>query len=93
MTEVEKARKRTRRNWKKDTKAKYRILMYLAKQQINNATKKYCYVKRHSSRNEYFALWLVAKKLEAKGFKCELEKGEWTFSEILYYDTLTINWE
>jgi hypothetical protein len=41
MTEVEKARKRTRRNWKKDTKAKYRILMYLAKQQINNATKKY----------------------------------------------------
>lgn len=40
MTEVEKVRKRTRKNWKRETKRKYRYLMMLAKQQINNATKK-----------------------------------------------------
>lgn len=92
MTEVEKARKRSRKNWKRETRAKYRYLMSLAKQQIKNATDNYCYVKRNCSRNEYFALWLVAKKLEAKGFKCELEKGN-PFSNIFYYDDLTIEWE
>lgn len=93
MTEVEKTRKRTRKNWKRDTRAKYRNLMSLAKLKIKNATSNHCYIERHCSKNEYFALWLVAKKLEAKGFKCELKEGEWTFSKIFYYDKLTIDWE
>lgn len=91
MTEIEKVRKRTRKNWKQKTKAIYRFLMKLAKQQIKNATDNYCYVKRNSSRNEYFALWLVAKKLEARGFTCDLEKGN-PFSNIFYYDVLKITW-
>jgi hypothetical protein len=93
MTEVEKSRKRTRKNWKRDTRAKYRYLMYLAKLEIKNATTNHCYIERQRSKNDYFALWLVAKKLEAKGFKCELRKGEWTLSELFYYDKLTIDWE
>ena len=93
MIEIEKVRKRTRKNWKRETKRKYKYLMYLAKQQINNATKNYCYIKRHYSREEYFALWLVAKKLEAKGFKCELSKGTDPVSSIFCWDTLDIEWE
>lgn len=92
MTEIEKLRKRTRKNWKRETRVKYRYLMNLAKQQIKNATDNYCYVKRNYSRNEYFTLWLVAKKLEAKGFKRELEKGN-PFSNIFHCDSLTIKWE
>lgn len=74
MTDVEKVRKRTRKNWKRETRAKYRYLMNLAKSKIKDATSNRCYIERHCSRKEYFALWLVAKKLEAKGFKCELEE-------------------
>lgn len=66
--------------------------MKVAKQQIRNAAENYCYVTRNSSRNEYFTLWLVSKKLEAKGFKCELEKGN-PFSNMFYYDVLKILWE
>lgn len=93
MTEVEKVRKRTRKNWKKDTRKKYKNLMSLAKFHIKNATDNYCYIRRHCNRKEYFALWLVSKKLEAKGFKCELNKARDPFSSIFCYDDLTINWE
>lgn len=93
MTEVERIRKRTRKNWKREIRTKYRYLMSLAKSKIKNATTNHCYIERHSSKNEYFALWIVAKKLEAKGFKCELEEGKWSLSEIFYYDKLTIDWE
>lgn len=93
MTEVEKARKRVRKNWKKETRIKYKYLMSLAKSKIKNATDNYCRVNRHYSREEYFALWLVAKKLEAKGFKCELEKGWLSTTGIFDYDTLLIEWE
>ena len=93
MTEVEKSRKCTRKNRKKEIKTKFRHLMRLAKSEIKNATDNYCYVRRHYFRDEYFALWIVAKKLEAKGFKCELEKGRNPFSNIYCYDELTIYWE
>lgn len=93
MIDIEKVRKRTRKNWKKETRSKYRHLMSLAKFHIKNATDSYCYIKRHWSKKEYFALWLVAKKLEAKGFKCELKRGEPSFTRIFDYDELTIDWE
>ena len=92
MTEIEKAKKRTRKNWKRETRAKYNNLMYLAELEIENATSNWCRVKRKCSNGDYFALWLVKKKLEAKGFKCRLREGEFTFSGIFYYDELTIEW-
>ena len=93
MTDLEKLRKRTRKNWKRETRTKYRYLMDFAKQEIENATRNSCYIERHRSKGDYFALWLVAKKLEAKGFKCRLEKGTFTFSGIFYYETLYIECE
>lgn len=82
MTDVEKARKRTKKNYKKEVRARYKQLMRLAKYNIKNATVNHCFVKRRHSSYEAFALWLIVKKLEAKGFKCELD-----------YDELEINWE
>lgn len=82
MTEAEKARKRTRKNYKKEVRARYRYLMRLAKYNIKNATENCCFIKRCHANYEFFALWLVAKKLEAKGFKCELD-----------YNELKISWE
>lgn len=92
MKDLEKLRKRTRKNWKRETRAKYRYLMDFAKQEIENATYNNCYIKRHCSKGDYFALWLVKKKLERKGFKCSLEKGVFTFSGVFYYDRLYIKW-
>lgn len=76
MTEAEKARKRTRKNYKKEVRARYKYLMRLAKYNIKNATENCCFMKRGHADYEFFALWLVAKKLEAKGFKCELDYNE-----------------
>lgn len=93
MTEIEKLRKRTRENWKRETRSKYWFLMDIAKQKIKNATSNYCVIERGCELGDYFALWLVSKKLEAKGFKCKLKEGEFTFSGIFYYDRLIIEWE
>ena len=93
MTYLEKLRKRTRKNWKRETRTKYNYLMGIVKSEIENATSNSCYIKRHCSKGDYFALWLVAKKLEAKGFNCELEEGIITSTGMLYYDTLYIEWE
>lgn len=76
MIDVEKARKRTRKNYKKEVRARYRHLMRLAKYNIKNATDNHCLIKRHRADYEAFALWLVVKKLEANGFKCELDYYE-----------------
>lgn len=93
MIDLEKLRKRTRKNWKRETRAKYRYLMNTVKLKIENATNNHCYIESHCSKGNYFALWLVAKKLEAKGFNCELREGEFTFSGAFYYDRLYIEWE
>ena len=90
---IEKLRERTRKNWKRETRSKFWFLMDVAKHKIKNATSNYCVIERSCKLHDYFALWLVSKKLEAKGFKCELERGKFTFSGIFYYDKLTIEWE
>ena len=82
MTDAEKARKRTRKNYKKEVRARYRHLMRFAKYNIKNATVNHCVMKRRRAEYETFALWIIAKKLEAKGFKCELD-----------YHELKISWE
>ena len=89
MAEIEKAKKRTRKNWKRETRKKYKQFKHFAELEIENATSNWCRVKRDCGNNDYFALWLVKKKLEAKGFKCRLERGSFTFSGIFYYDELT----
>ena len=91
--EIEKLRKRTRKNWKRETREKFYFLMDVAKHKIKNATSNYCEIERSCKLNDYFALWLVSKKLETKGFNCKLEAGTFTFSGIFYYDKLTIKWE
>lgn len=55
--------------------------MSLAKLNIENATENCCYMKRRGSEIERLASWIVAKKLEAMGFKCELS-----------WDELKIDW-
>jgi len=90
MTDLKKLRKRNKKNWKREQKAKYRRLMSLAKLIIENASDYYCYLKSPCKDDDYFALWLVAKKLEAKGFKCRLKI---LFSSIFNYDELRISWE
>jgi hypothetical protein len=93
MIGVEKLRKRTRKNWKKQQRAKFRFLMSCAELSIENATHNCCSLERPCENLDHFALWLVAKKLEAKGFTCELKRGEFTFSGIFYFDELRISWE
>lgn len=92
MTDLEKLRKQTRKNWKREQRAKYKKLKYQAELEIENASYNYCRVRSHCSNCEYFAMWIVKKKLETKGFKCSLIKGEFTFSGIFYYDELIIEW-
>ena len=92
MTDLEKLRKYARKNWKRETREKFWFLMDVAKDKIKNATGNYCVIERGCGFDDYFALWLVSKKLEAKGFKCELEKGKFTFSGMFYYDKLSISW-
>ena len=56
MTDLEKLRKQTRKNWKRETRAKYRRLMSWAKLEIENATDSHCCLKRPCEANDYFAL-------------------------------------
>ena len=67
---------------KKQVRARYRHLMRLVKYNIKNTTVNHCVMKRCRANYEAFALWIVTKKLEAKGFKCELD-----------YHELKISWE
>ena len=92
MISMEKLRKRTRRNWKREQKAKFRFLMSCAEICIENATSNYCLLKRRRENLNYFALWLVSKKLEAKGFTCELRRGDFLSSGGFSYDELIIRW-
>ena len=42
MIEIEKARKRTRKNWKRETRAKYRQFKHFVELEIENATSNLC---------------------------------------------------
>lgn len=93
MISIEKLRKRTRKNWKRQQKAKFRLLMYWAELGIENATHNHFQLERPCENQDHFALWLVAKKLEAKGFKCTLKREESSHSLLHYCYKLQINWE
>ena len=89
MTEIEKLRKRTRKNWKRQMRSEYKRIMWKAEMTIENATKNYCTIEvREESR---FATWLVSKKLEARGFKCSLDKAIF-LSRYRPNDELNIEW-
>lgn len=62
LTDAEKARKRTRKKWKRSIKARYKQIMYLAKLAIENATGYDCILRFKEEYNDRFTLWLVEKK-------------------------------
>ena len=90
MTEIEKIRKRTRENWKNKMRNGYKKFMNAIKLEISYATENSI---TYVADSEYrFATWLVMKKLERKGYKCDLKKGDW-INSIFADDRLYINWE
>ena len=90
MTDLEKLRKQTRKNWKRQMRSEYKRIMLKAETTIQYATQNYCTIEvREESR---FATWLVSKKLEARGFKCSLDKAIF-LSRYRPNDELHIEWE
>ena len=87
--ELEKLRKRTRKNKKQFIKEKYRNIKWKVNVTIENAIENNCYIEINPDYR--FMTWLVKRKLEQKGFVCELDKGD-EFS-IFPNDILKINWE
>ena len=85
MTEVEKARKRTKKNWKREIRRSYKQTMFKAELSIENSTNNFCTI--YVNPNYTFATWIVKKKLESKGFKCDLY-----YSPAFEKDELFIDW-
>jgi len=82
MTDLEKLRKRTRKNWKKWIRRKYRWLKDVTELTIENAHERECSVE---FKIDYrFITWLIKKKLERKGFECLLlENFCGSFNDVL----------
>lgn len=80
---LEKLRKRTKKNWKREIRSEYKHIMWKTKITINFAINNWCTVDIRPE--SHFAAWLVAKKLESKGFKCDLYKA-------IPYNELHIEW-
>lgn len=80
---LEKLRKRTKKNWKREIRSEYKHIMWKTKITINFAINNCCTVDIRPE--SHFAAWLVAKKLESKGFKCDLYKA-------IPYNELHIEW-
>lgn len=87
---LEKLRKQTKKNWKREVRSEYRRIMWKAKYTISYAVHNWCTVDIRPE--SYFAAWLVAKKLESKGFKCDLYKAI-PFSNYRPYNELHIEWD
>lgn len=83
-------RRRSRKNWKREVRSKYKRIKCIAELEIENATKDNCYIEVKPELR--FVTWLVMKKLERKGFTCELEKHD-EYSRFFPNDVLFINWE
>lgn len=87
---LEKLRKRTKKNWKREMWSEYRHVMQKAKWSIDRAINTWCYV-RVKPENHFIA-WLVARKLKAEGFKCNVSRPI-LISNYKPYNTIYINWE
>jgi len=89
MIDVDKLKKQTRKNWKREMRYAYKRIKEETEITIENATENSCCVE--VKMDWRFATWLVMKKLESKGFKCEIREGH-LFSRIFPNDTLVIEW-
>lgn len=81
---LEKLRKQTKKNWKREMRSEYKRIMWEAEITINSAINNWCAIKVRPE--SHFAAWLIAKKLESKGFKCDLYKA-------IPYNELQIEWD
>ena len=81
---LEKLRKQTKKNWKREMWSEYKRIMWKTKITINSAINNWYTIKVRPE--SHFAAWLVAKKLESKGFKCDLYKA-------IPYNELCIEWD
>lgn len=79
---LEKLRKQTKKNWKREMRSEYKRIMWEAEITINSAINNWCTIKVRPE--SHFAAWLVAKK--SKGFKCDLYKA-------IPYNELQIEWD
>ena len=58
---LEKLRKQTKKNWKREMRSEYKRIMWKTKITINSAINNWCTVDIRPE--SHFAAWLVAKKL------------------------------
>lgn len=89
MTEIEKQKKRVRKNKKYKIRSDYRKIKWLVENEILNATENYAYIETNIESR--LATFIVMKKLERRGYKCRLKKGDWV-STIFHNDRLFIDW-
>lgn len=89
MIKIEKLKKQVRKNKKYKIRSDYKRIKYLVEAEISEATENCAYI---SIEPEFrLATFIVMKKLERIGFKCELKKGDYV-SQIASNDRLFISW-
>lgn len=82
MITAEQARKRVRKNYKDRVRAAYKEIKREVELEINKtSTINNCYVE--IDRPLWLAGFILMKKLERKGFKCELRKRAFAFTDLL----------
>lgn len=89
MTEIEKQKKRARKNKKYKVRVAYRKIKRLVEYELLNATENCVYIETDIEAR--LATFIVMKKLESRGYKCRLKKGDW-ISTIFHNDRLFIDW-
>lgn len=89
MTEIEKTKKRVRKNKKYKVRVAYKKIKRLVENALLNATENSVYIEIDVESR--LATFIVMKKLESRGYKCRLKKGDWV-STIYHNDYLFIDW-
>ena len=89
MITPEEAKKISRKNRKREYRRLYKLIKGKAEAAIFSSTENDCYIEVKQELR--FLTWLVMKKLERKGYVCELKRYTW--SPLFPNDVLTISWE
>lgn len=89
MITSEEAKKISRKNRKREYRRLYKLIKGKAEEAILSSTENDCYIEVKPELR--FLTWLVMKKLERKGYVCELKRCKW--STLFLNDILSINWE
>ena len=85
MITAEQARKRIRKNYKHKVRAVYKKIKREVELKINEtSTINNCYVEVDGPLR--LAGFILMKKLERKGFRCELRKRAYAFTDLLLID-------